>query len=345
VAQFYTNHASEYLLPDRVQIKYVSFPVSNFLAQAKSDLSSNLETSVNNVYAQYGMKAAPEAKTEAEAKDKIRDTLIRQRAGTFAKLKANEFENAISTASASTVRADLLDQIALQKGVPVQITAPFGAEYGPEEFFAPQELTKIAFQLNADEPISSPIAGTDAYYIIALARQLPSEIPPFSQIQAQVTRDYQQFTAAAYARQAGTNFVQIQLPIQRAVGKSFAAAADASGLKVEVLPSFSLKTENIPGFEQQNELSLLRRAAFLSTSPGHASPFLATMDGGFVIYVNELLPIDEAKKQADLPEYTAKLRRNRINEAFNEWLFTEGNREFKTVVFNHDQSAHSTPPQ
>jgi hypothetical protein len=338
VGRFYSNYLAEYRLPDRVQIKYVEFPVSNYLAQAKADLSTNLDPIVNNYYAENGLSAVPGAKTEAEAKDKIRDLVLRQKAGLFARTNANIFESAISAVDSSTVKPEFLDQVAEKSGVAVHTTAPFSAEYGPDEFYAPEELTKIAFQLNADEPISSPIPSVDGYYIIALTKQLPSEIPPLSVIQAQVTRDYQRLSAAFLARQAGTNFSQIQLPIQLAVKKSFASAASSAGLKPEALPAFSQSTESVPGFEQRGELSALKYVAF-GTEPGHASQFIPTPDGGFLVFVKSLLPIDESQKQTDLADFTAQLRRSRENEAFNQWINAEANRELRDNSYFRSLSA------
>jgi len=338
VGRFYSNYLAEYRLPDRVQIKYVEFPVSNYLAQAKADLSTNLDPIVNNYYAENGLSAVPGAKTEAEAKDKIRDLVLRQKAGLFARTNANIFESAISAVDSSTVKPEFLDQVAEKSGVAVHTTAPFSAEYGPDEFYAPEELTKIAFQLNADEPISSPIPSVDGYYIIALTKQLPSEIPPLSVIQAQVTRDYQRLSAAFLARQAGTNFSQIQLPIQLAVKKSFASAASSAGLKPEALPAFSQSTESVPGFEQRGELSALKYVAF-GTEPGHASQFIPTPDGGFLVFVKSLLPIDESQKQTDLADFTAQLRRSRENEAFNQWINAEANRELRDNSYFRNLSA------
>ena len=344
ISRFYSNYLAEYRLPDRVQIRYVEFPVSNYLATAKADFSTNLESAVNNVYAQYGMSAVPEAKTEAEAKDKIRDSLLRQKAGLYARTNANNFESSISAVDSSTVKPEFLDQVAAKSGLEVHVTAPFSADYGPAEFYAPDELTKIAFQLNSDEPISSPIAGADAYYIIALAKKLPSEIPPLSEIESQVTRDYQRLSAAYLARQAGTNFVQVQLPIQLAVKKSFASAASSAGLKPEALPAFSQSTESVPGFEQRNELSALKYVAF-GTEPGHASQFVPTPDGGFLVYVKSLLPVDESQKQTELPQFTTQLRHTRESEAFNLWLNGEANRELRGTSYFREQAAGANAAQ
>jgi len=47
--------------------------------------------------------------------------------------------------------------------------------------------------------------------------------------------------------------------------------------------------------------------------------------------VKAMLPVDAAKKAADLPEFIAQLRRERISEAFNVWLQGEANREFRNI--------------
>ena len=83
VAQFYTNYLAAYRLPDRVQVNYVAFDVTNFLAQSKAEWAkTNFEEIVNEVYDQNGAQNFPDAKTPDDAKAKIRDALIRQpRAG------------------------------------------------------------------------------------------------------------------------------------------------------------------------------------------------------------------------------------------------------------------------
>ncbi len=96
VAEFYTNYLAEYRLPDRVQVSYVAFDLTNFLAEAEQKLSkTNLNEQVEAVYRQYGASAFPDAKTPADAKAKIRSAMIRQQALNVARQQANEFANAV----------------------------------------------------------------------------------------------------------------------------------------------------------------------------------------------------------------------------------------------------------
>jgi hypothetical protein len=63
VAQFYTNYLAQYRLPDRVQVSYVEFNLTNFLTQSRAEWAkTNFEENVNATYLQYGMSAFPDTK-------------------------------------------------------------------------------------------------------------------------------------------------------------------------------------------------------------------------------------------------------------------------------------------
>ena len=78
------------------------------------------------------------------------------------------------------------------------------------------------------------------------------------------------------------------------------------------------------------ELNLLKRVAF-GTPVGRCSGFVETADGGFVLFVQSQLPLDQAAMNAQLPQFTSQLRRSRQNEAFNSWLQAEANRKPRNV--------------
>jgi hypothetical protein len=335
IGQFYTNYLAEYRLPDRVQVSYVAFSVTNFMAKAEQKLSqTNLNDQAEAIYRQYGTNAFPEAKTPEEAKEKIRDLLIRQQALADARQQADDFANAVF--NQDPVRPENLAAAAKQQGLVVQVTTPFGSEYGPAEFTAPEAFTKAAFALTPDEPLAGPIIGRDAVYVIALAKQLPSEIPPLDQIRARVTRDYQLHEATLRAQLAGTNFVQT-LQNGLAVGKSFSSVCTAASLQPEALPPFSLSTAELPELGARATMNQLKSAAF-ATPIGHTSDFEATDDGGFIVYVKSQLPIDVTAMNANLPQFTAELRQQRETSAFYNWLERTGSRELRNTPIYTAQS-------
>jgi SurA N-terminal domain len=326
VAQFYTNNLAVYREPDRVQVSYVFFDVTNYLAQAKAEWEkTNFTEYVNAVYAQYGQSQFPDAKTPDEAKARIRDLLIHDRALRTVRQVANDFGAALF--AMDPVKPENLAAAAQQKGLLVRTTAPFNANFGPEEFSAPAGFTKAAFQLTADAPFAGPIIGQDGAYIIALAGQLPSAIPPLSQIINRVTEDFRQQSAIALAQRAGTN-AYYNLTVQMAAGNSFGKAAVAAGQVSQVLPAFSLSTQELPELGDHATLNQIKQAAF-TTSAGRVSNFIPDRDGGFVLFVQQQLPVDQAKKAAERPQFTARVQRARQGEAFNLWLMAEANRELR----------------
>lgn len=322
VAQFYTNEMAYYRLPDRVQVSYVEFNVTNFMAQAKAALT-NLSDIVDANYQRLGPDAFPDAKTPEAAKAEIREQIIRQQALADAAKVANEFDTEVY--NKTPLSASNFVALAKQQGLALHTPKPFGRQYGPEEFLAPATFVQAAFDLTPDNPISEVVRGQDGVYVLALDGQFPSEIPPLEQIRSQVATDLQTQEAIALAQRAGSNFV-MRLQVQMAAGKTFASACVADGLHPDVLPSFSLSTKVLPGLDEHVDLSQLQQAAF-STPVGHASNFEETQYGGFVVYVEKKLPLDRTAMKNDLPQFIERLRGQRENEMFQEWLGAEANRE------------------
>ena len=328
VAQFYTNNMAIYRQPDRVQVNYVAFMASNYLAQATAEWAkTNFSDYIDAAYQKFGQTEFPEAKTPEEAKVKIRELLLRQRALEDAKAAANEFAGVLF--AQDPVKPENLTALAKQKGLTLVTTAPFSAADGPEEFNAPATFTKAAFKLSADEPLAGPVSGTEAVYILALARQIPSIIPPLEEIRSRVTQDFAYHAATALAQQAGTNF-QITAAIQLAVGKTFAQSAIAAGQLPVVLTPFSLSSQEIPEVGERADLRQLKQAAF-TTPIGRVGNFMPTPDGGFVLFVQSLMPMDQVRKNTELPQFLAQVRRARQNEAFYLWLQSEANRELRNT--------------
>jgi hypothetical protein len=337
VAQFYTNYLAAYRLPERVQINYVAFDVTNFMAGAEKKFSkTNLDAQAEALFEHYGTNFFAGVTSPDETMARFREAIIHKQALADARQQANDFATEVFNLSPAS--PENLGTVAKQKGLAVRTTVPFDAENGPGEFAASPEFTKAAFQLSADEPLSEPLVEQDTVYVIALARQLPSEIPSLDDIRTRVTKDYQLHEATDLAQRAGTNF-DMTLAIQLGAGRSFASICAANGLQPQTLPPFSLSTQKLPELDARLGLDQLKSVA-LSTPPGHVSGFEPTDDGGFIVYVQSQLPVDQAVMNSEMPQYIASLRRARENEAFNEWLGLEANRELQdTPLFRREAAA------
>ena len=332
VAEFYTNSMAYYRLPDRVQVNYVWFNVTNYLGFAQAELAkTNFDQIVEDNYKKYA--TAPEfkdAKTPAEAKAKMRELIIRQRAVREAGTKAEEFKNALfamdSGKTDSSVNAQNIVTLAKQFGLTSRLSEPFAESSQPDEFVNAPAVVSTAFtKISTDSPFSDLIGGEDGYYLIGLANQLPSSIPAFAEIRARVEQDFRTQSALALANRAGTNF-DVTANVQMIVGKSFAQAAVADGQTPVILSPFSLSSAEVPEAGNHADARELKQAAF-GTTPGHISRFIPTADGGFVLYLQKIESVDTSKSSADLAAYTSQIRRARENEAFNLWVNSEASRE------------------
>jgi hypothetical protein len=178
--------------------------------------------------------------------------------------------------------------------------------------------------------------------VISLAGRIASHIPALGQIQARVTQDYQGQQAIALAYQAGTNFHHT-LTVQMAAGSSFAKAAIAAGHTPLVLTPFSLSSGEIPDIGDHATIGQVKQAAF-TTPVGQISGFMPDNDGGFVLYVHEMLPVDQVKKTASLSQFETQVRRARQSEAFNLWLMAEANRELQDTPVYAELAAKKKQP-
>ncbi len=324
VGQFFTNYMTYYRVPDRIQVYYVWWNVTNYLTQAKAEWAkTNFEETVTSVYNQRLAQFA-DAKTPDEAKARIRTALIRNRAMMDAKAGADDF---IATLyPMEPLKPENFTAVAKQKGLEVKISEPFAESDTPLEFINAPQAEKAAAGLTAEQPFSGLVPADDGIFVMGLARQLPSSIPAFSTISDRVTGDMRMQKAAGLARAEGTNFYA-SATVSMAVGKStFAQAAIAAGHAPVLLSPFSRSTASVPEINDQNEFNYLKNLAF-NIPVGGVSPFVPTGDGGFVMQVKSISPVDPAKKAANLPVFMQQVRRSRESEAFNVWVNMEVNRE------------------
>jgi len=316
--QYYTNHIEQYRLPERVQVNYVFFNVTNFLAQAEKDAGTNLDLGVESEFLKLGTNWVRAGKTQAEAKAKIREALIRQIAGNEAHLKANDFANAVLALQPPS--PDNLARIARTNGMELGTTEPFDELNGPKELpGATYNFPKTAFALTPEDPIGGPLPGEDGFYEIALKARFPEETNrPLNAVRVQVETDYKYAEAVALARQAGTKFVDMAT---NSAGKPFAEICEQ--VKVTPVPiDVSLSDQQLTALDSHISLADFKQIAF-STRLGGMSPFQQTADGGILVFVNGVLPLDKAKMAAELPAFWDRLRAQRQQEAFGEWFQRE----------------------
>lgn len=322
ISQFYSNRVANYIIPDRAIVSYVRFNVTNYLAQAETELSSNLTEMVDANYQRLGTNYFANAKSPEESKAKIREQLIRKQAMHEAQTKALSFANALF--DVKPFQRDNLEKLAATNGLVSAVSAPFARDEDPKDLQVGPDFTKAAFGLTSDEPYAGPLAGQGGIYVISYNMQLPRVTPPLEQVRDRVLADYKHSQAMMQAQLAGRSFYQT-ITNGLAQGKGFSDLCAEARLQTVKLPPFSISTRSLPETEESVSLNQLKQVAF-STMPGKASTFQPTAEGGFMLFVKNKLPVDETKAQTDLPSFEANLRRARQQEAFEDWFRREADK-------------------
>jgi hypothetical protein len=338
VMQFYTNRQALYRIPERVQVSYVKFELTNFLAEANQALArmTNLDLQIEEAYKQGTTNFLREVKAQSleEAKGKLREARRKEIELQSARKQAMEFATPLF--DMDPMRADNLEKLAKDKGLVVRVSAPFDAQDGPKDLEVGPDFSQKAFARTSADPFAGPILGLDGVYIIALVKKLPSEIPPLDQIRARVEQDYKLAQALELARRAGMGTYQA-LTNGLAQGKTVEAICTEAKLRLVEMPAFSLSTRELPQVEERIPLNQYKQIAF--TAPlGKVSSFQMTTDGGAIVYVKSRLPLDEAKMNTSLPAFANYVRQNRQNEAFNDWFRKEAEKGLRDTPLARPQT-------
>ncbi len=348
VYQFYTNQVFRYRLPERVQVSYVKFVSSNFLAEAVQEINqiTNLAERLDALYQQRNTNLVSSTVSPEEA----RQNILKEEQRKVALLKARRQANAFATElfDMSPVRAENLETLAKTKGLTVEVTQPFSEIEGPKELQVGEEFASAAFKLTAADPFAGEaILGFDEAYVIALKARLPVEDPPYESVRERVTEDYRFIEALRAARKAGEEFHTV-LTNGLAAGKGFVSICTEANLQPVLPPPFSLSTRELPEVEKHVNLQQFKQATFTS-SIGKPSGFVPTREGGFIVIVQAKLPIDVTKMNTALPNFARAVRQARQNEAFNAWFQREAERGLRDIPYFQQRQPQGTgadvPPQ
>lgn len=341
VAEFYTNRLAAYRLPVRLQINYVSYALSNFLASAREELNKNTNLSeiIDATYEQRGTNYFADAKTPAAAKTRIREEFEQMIALNNAGKEAKKLNAALyEKTSATAYNNETFAAVAKELGLKAEVSAPFAAEQIPPGFDVTEDFVKRAFSLSAENPLTEELRGQDHVYVIGFNRLLPSEIPALENIKARVTLDYRFTEATTKAQEAGTAFYAT-VTNGLGSGQSFAALCSKAGVKAVKIAPFSLSSQSVPDLESaidprfvQQFSDFYRRVAF-NTAPGQVGPLLPCGDGAAVVFVQERLPVNESAMATNLPAFRQSLQQSRRSEVFNQWFSQVASEGLATVPY------------
>jgi hypothetical protein len=95
--------------------------------------------------------------------------------------------------------------------------------------------------------------------------------------------------------------------------------------------------------EEHTSLGLFKQVA-LGTPVGTASGFNFTSDGGYVVYVDSKMPVDEVAMKEELPRYSQFVRQTLQSEAFNAWFSEEARTGLRETPLNQGSPSEVSAP-
>ncbi len=323
IAQYFTNRQSVYRVPERVQVQYVRFPLTNYFGEADAVLAKNTNLAAEIDRAYQGSNPSSFTDTNGQvlppdaAKAKLRQTVRDRQALIEAHKAAASFASELE--KMKPVAAENLSKLAASNRLAIAVTEPFAESEGPRDLRVRPNFVDTAFRLTAEEPLAiSPIRAEDAVYVIALQRRIQSELPLFENIRAQVEQDFRRDQAMRLAREAGTNFVT-KATNDMARGKSFATVCAEANVTATKLPVFSAASGPIPDWDRRIDLSQAK-AATSGVDAGKLSRLVLTRDGAFALYVSARTPVLDLDLKKELPEFLATMRQSEQYRTFNDWF-------------------------
>ena len=347
LAQFFQRHQAEYKIPERIQVNYVKYDLTNFHADADARLGrvtnlsevvdfakrhfrdalaepelrlaavTNLDRLAELVYRKRGgTNFYREVKSPDEATEKIKNELRESEQRLAARKKANEIADPLL--SDESPKPEMFSAVAATNGLTVKVTAPFSLNDETNELKLLPKLAGEPFKLTPESPFAGPLDGQDAVYFIGFNKRIPSENPPLESIRSKVVADCTYTLAVERARQVAEDFSRSFMNAPGPVTNFSGACTSNKGEYIKP-PPFSLSTRKLPEVEGRLSLGQLQDVVFV-TPAGKVSGVVPMENGAFVFHVIQRVPADAAKLKQELPAFLASLRQSRQQDAFNQWF-------------------------
>ncbi|MBV9488368.1 MAG: peptidyl-prolyl cis-trans isomerase [Verrucomicrobia bacterium] len=214
-------------------------------------------------------------------------------------------------------KPDDFQKVAQQKGLLVQETGLFTASQPDPLISAEPAITRQAFSLTRENPISDIIQGVNGFYVIKLLQLQPSQPLTLEQAKDQIVTALKQEKTTAVI-EAKAKEAQQKIAAGMKGGLDFLQAAEKAGYKPETPAPFTLSDA---GADNPVALTLVRNRVELQ--PNETSKLLQSTDGAMLVHLISRDPLVPAKYEEEKKkEYP--LANERFSSAIiREWLRVE----------------------
>ncbi|HUK82371.1 MAG TPA: SurA N-terminal domain-containing protein [Verrucomicrobiae bacterium] len=309
---YYDQHQESFRRPAQVKVRYARFALADSKKSIKltdDEIAEFYErnktkyTDTNNV-----------AKPLESVRGEIEQELLTLRADRAAADRATELTVKL-VPEPGQPKPDFA-KVCAEFGVEPQETGFFSASEKLPGIEAGVEFDRAAFALSPNVPISDPVAGEDAYYVLEYVDNRPSEIPPFDEIKQQVINLVKRVRIYdATVKRGGEELAKVKEAMT--AGKSFPDACAALDLRIETPAPFTLADEKpkVPGGGRVQEYAI-------SMATNTVSDFIQTPAGGLFFYLKDRQPPDREEFNKNIPTYTQQLLQRNRQALVQDWIMS-----------------------
>ncbi len=313
---YYNRRADEFRIPEQVIVHYVHFPVENY-----TNVFTITDDMVRQVYennkeryripdATVSGTSEPQYMPLEEVRGAIRPMITRELARREAFNVADLFVAALAEEGVTFAQQAAADGLQIVSNTPAFSINDTVHGVDPSSSFP---TAAFALDSTPTHYYSDPVAGESGVYVIALQKKLPSFLPGFDVVKADVLAAAQvEADEQAYLNRAAEIHVAIQTALE--AGNSFSNAVHAQKLKLETTAAYSSSNP----FESRHARKIME--ATIRAHTGTLVGLVESSGDRLVIFVAQREPADAKTLLPDMREHIAiNLRRQKSTELIAAW--------------------------
>jgi len=314
--KFYEENKASFALPDRVSVRYISIPVTNYLACVKvseDDMHEYYDSHIDT-YSRTSSSNTTETIPFAEVRSKIEAELRLDEARYCAETSVT-FNIYGKLASAGT---NGFEVIAAREKLAIKVSPLFGADeqlYWAENA---KDFAAAAFELDPERADSryGIVKGTSHVFVIELVQKSAAHTPTYEEVLNDL-KPRAMAKARAEAFQSYTKELRTDLRKLLDEGKSFADAAKAKALNVST--SITYTVAEIQSQKSDNTFAIAYGAMTLKKGEVSEAVPSSTTESLF-IFVQDRQPGDAMSGEMMRSQIRNGIARRHGGSLFSEWL-------------------------
>jgi hypothetical protein len=314
--KFYEENKESFAQPDRVAVRYIELPASNFVESVTLTLEALQQFYDDNIES-YQRTTTNDA-SETIPFDEVRAQIEKE-------LKLEEALYCAETNLKFTIYGALagsesvsLEKLAADRALTVKTSPLFSASDQLAWAQNPDEFIAAAFELDPSRPDTQygVVAGSDTIYVIEQLEKSEAHTPKFEEVLEEL-KPRALAKARSEAFKEHVEKLNGELSTLMKEGKSFAEAAAARALNVSTSITYSVNSVRERQFK--NSFSVAYGAMKLKKGEiSDAIPVSATES--LMVYVEERKPGDALAAEMMRPQVRTGINRRRATDTFAEWL-------------------------